>query len=84
MARRTLPSRLELNKLAGSFNDWSTSATQMTDPDKDGLLDPTGFVAEVPMIDPEYRTLYARFGEGLNTLVVLALVVLGFRRRRDA
>ncbi len=58
-------------------------STEINDPDADGLLDPVGFVVEVPMIDPHYRTPYARFGEGLNGLVVLALIVLGLRRRRQ-
>ncbi len=58
-------------------------STEINDPDTDGLRDPIGFVVEVPMISPQYRTPYARFGEGLNGLVVLALIVLGLRRRRQ-
>ncbi|MCB9702710.1 MAG: apolipoprotein N-acyltransferase [Myxococcales bacterium] len=59
--------------------------TEVTDPDVDGLQDPVGFVAEVPMIDPEYRTPYSYFGEGLNTLALIGLVILGLRppRRRE-
>ncbi len=56
--------------------------TEVTDPDQDGLLPPTGFVAEVPMIDPEVRTLYSYLGEGFNTLVCLALAMLGLRPLR--
>ncbi len=55
--------------------------TEVTDPDAEGLQDPTGFVVEVPMIDPEYRTPYARFGESLNVLALLGLILLGRRRR---
>jgi len=56
--------------------------TEVNDPDADGLQDPTGFVVEVPMIDPEYRTPYARFGEGLNGLALLALILLARRKRQ--
>lgn len=56
-----------------------------TDPDAHGPIDADGFVAEVPMIDPDYLTLYTRTGELFNGLVVLTLVGLGLRgrRRRD-
>src|SRR5690606_25952669 len=53
-----------------------------TNPDDDGPLPPDGFVADVPMVDPEYRTLYTRTGELFNALVVLTLLGLGYRGRR--
>ena len=58
--------------------------TEVTDPDADGLQPPDGFVAEVPMMDPSIRTPYSYLGEAFNTLVLLALAVLGLRppRRR--
>ncbi|MCA9695788.1 MAG: apolipoprotein N-acyltransferase [Myxococcales bacterium] len=59
--------------------------TEVTDPDVDGLQAPVGFVADVPMMDPdEVRTIYMRTGELFNGLVVLTLVLLGRRRRKDA
>jgi hypothetical protein len=36
------------------------------------------------MIDPDVRTLYSYFGESFNSLCLLALAVLGLRRRRQA
>ncbi|MBK8266161.1 MAG: apolipoprotein N-acyltransferase [Nannocystis sp.] len=59
-------------------------ATEVTDPDNDGLQPADGFIADVPMIDPEVRTLYSYFGESFNSLCLLALAVLGLRRRRQA
>lgn len=55
---------------------------ESTNPDDDGPLAPTGFVADVPMIDPDYRTLYTRTGELFNALIVLTLCGLGLRGRR--
>ena len=54
-----------------------------TNPDDEGPLPASGFVAEVPMIDPEYRTLYTRFGEWFNALVILSLAGLAIRGRRS-
>jgi hypothetical protein len=56
--------------------------TELTDPDAEGPAAPVSFVATVPMIDPAYRTPYARFGEWFPALVVAALVGLGLRRPR--
>lgn len=53
-----------------------------TNPDEDGPLPASGFVAEVPMIDPDYRTLYTRTGELFNALVLLGLCGIGLRGRR--
>jgi len=57
--------------------------TPVQNPDADGIQEPDGFVATVPMMDPESKTLYTRTGELFNGLVVLCLVFLGLRRRRD-
>ncbi|MEZ4451500.1 MAG: apolipoprotein N-acyltransferase [Nannocystaceae bacterium] len=56
--------------------------TEVTDPDVDGLGEPVGFVAEVPMVDQGYRTIYSRVGEGVNAVLVGILVLLGIRRKR--
>ena len=58
--------------------------TEVTDPDtaEDGPLPATGFVAEVPLMDLEYRTPYTRTGELFNGLVVLLLAGLAIRGRR--
>lgn len=57
--------------------------TPVQNPDVDGIQEPDGFIATVPMMDPESKTLYTRTGELFNGLVVLSLVLLGFRRRRE-
>jgi apolipoprotein N-acyltransferase len=56
--------------------------TELTDPDAEGPAAPVSFVATVPMIDPAYRTPYARFGEWFPTLVVCGVVGLALLRRR--
>ncbi|HEY8375433.1 MAG TPA: apolipoprotein N-acyltransferase [Nannocystis sp.] len=53
-----------------------------TNPDEEGPLPADGFVADVPMIDPDYRTLYTRTGELFNALVILTLAGLAIRGRR--
>lgn len=53
-----------------------------TNPDDDGPLPADGFVADVPMMDPEYRTIYTRVGELFNALVLLTLAGLALRGRR--
>lgn len=53
-----------------------------TNPDEEGPLPADGFVADVPMIDPDYRTLYTRTGELFNALVILTLAGLAFRGRK--
>ncbi len=60
--------------------------TEVTDPDtaEDGPLPATGFVAEVPLMDLEYRTPYTRTGELFNGLVVLLLAGLAIRGQRAA
>lgn len=57
--------------------------TKVTDPDIDGPQEPDGFVAHVPMMDPEAKTPYMVTGELFNGLCILAIVVLGWRVRRD-
>ncbi|MGB1012744.1 MAG: apolipoprotein N-acyltransferase, partial [Nannocystaceae bacterium] len=37
--------------------------TPVTNPDVDGIQEPDGFIATVPMMDPESKTLYTRTGE---------------------
>lgn len=55
-----------------------------TNPDEsESPLPADGFVADVPMIDPDYRTIYTRTGELFNALVLLGLVGLALRGRRS-
>ncbi|MSP56971.1 MAG: apolipoprotein N-acyltransferase [Myxococcales bacterium] len=56
--------------------------TEVTDPDVTGIVPPVSFVAEVPMIDPAYRTPYARFGEWFPAAAGLFLTAVGIRGRR--
>ena len=57
--------------------------TEVTDPDEaEAPLAATGFVAEVPLIDLDYQSIYTRTGELFNGLVVLLLVGLGMRGPR--
>ena len=57
--------------------------TEVTDPDVAAApLAATGFVADVPLIDPDYLTPYTRTGELFNGLVVLLLLGLGLRGPR--
>jgi apolipoprotein N-acyltransferase len=53
--------------------------TRVTDPDIEGPQEPDGFVVDVPLMDPEHRTLYGMSGELFNALAVLgvALIALG-------
>lgn len=53
--------------------------TEVTDPDVTGVVAPVSFVAEVPMVDPAYRTPYARFGEWFPAAAGLLLFGLGVR-----
>lgn len=58
-------------------------STEVEDPDQaEAPLEATGFVAEVPLIDPNYKTPYTRTGELFNGLVLAGLVLLGVRGRR--
>jgi apolipoprotein N-acyltransferase len=57
--------------------------TRVTDPDIEGPQDPDGFVADVPMMDPEAKTPYMLTGELFNGLCILGVVLLGWRFRRD-
>ncbi|MBL9101227.1 MAG: apolipoprotein N-acyltransferase [Myxococcales bacterium] len=57
--------------------------TAVEDPDEaEAPLAATGFVAEVPLIDTNYRTPYTRTGELFNGLVIAGLTLLGLRGRR--
>lgn len=57
--------------------------TPVEDPDEaEAPLPATGFVAEVPLIDTNYRTPYTRTGELFNGLVIALLGLLGIRGRR--
>jgi len=61
--------------------------TRVSDPDNEGPQPAEGFVVNVPMMDPEHRTLYGRTGETFNVLCILGVVGIGFRgsrRRRSA
>lgn len=55
--------------------------TRVTDPDIDGPQGADGVLAEVPMMDPEARTIYGATGELFDVLMGLGLVVIGWRRR---
>lgn len=59
------------------------NVTRVTDPDTEGPQAADGFVAEVPMMDPDHQTIYGMTGEGFDGLMVVVLVVLGWRRRED-
>lgn len=50
--------------------------TRVTDPDIEGPQDPDGFVVDVPLMDPEHRTLYGRTGELFNGLCVLGVLII--------
>jgi len=56
--------------------------TRVTDPDIDGPQEPDGFVADVPMMDPEAKTPYMVMGELFNGMCIFAVVLLGWRFRR--
>lgn len=58
--------------------------TRVTDSDNDGYEGAEGFVADVPMMDPEYKTPYYRFGETFNVLCWLALLGLGFFKPKSS
>jgi apolipoprotein N-acyltransferase len=55
---------------------------ESTNPDEEGPVPADGFVAEVPMLDPDYRSLYTRTGELFNALVLLSLCGIGLRGRK--
>jgi apolipoprotein N-acyltransferase len=56
--------------------------TRLTDPDVDGPQSADGFVAEVPMMDPDHRTPYGRTGELWNALCILSMLLIGWRGPR--
>jgi apolipoprotein N-acyltransferase len=55
--------------------------TRVTDPDIDGPQGADGLWARVPMMDPQARTLYGMTGELFDGLMVLGIVVMGWRTR---
>lgn len=54
--------------------------TRVTDPDIEGPQDAEGFLVEVPLMDPDSRTLYGWTGELFNALCVFGIFVLAWRR----
>lgn len=50
--------------------------TAVTDPDVEGPQAAEGFIADVPLLDPEARTPYGRTGELFNILCILAMLAL--------
>lgn len=56
--------------------------TRVTDPDIEGPQAAEGLLAEVPMMDPKARTLYGATGELFNGLMLLGILVVGWRTRR--
>lgn len=57
--------------------------TQVTDPDVDGPQPADGFVADVPMMDPNSTTPYGATGELFNGLCIAAVAWMRSRRRRE-
>jgi len=55
--------------------------TTATDPDSQGPQGVEGFLAEVPMMDPDSSTLYGLTGETFNGLMVFGVLLAGWRRR---
>lgn len=58
--------------------------TRVTDPDIDGPQPAEGLIADVPMMDPEARTLYGLTGELFDGLMILGIVLVGWRTRGNA
>lgn len=56
--------------------------TKVTDPDVQGPQRAEGFVANVPLMDPNHRTLFGRTGDLFNVLCVFGLGLLWWARRR--
>ena len=61
----------------------SHDKTQVTDPDTQGPQDAVGFIAPVPMMDPDSLTLYGMTGEAFNVLCLLGVGFAATRRRRE-
>ncbi|MEM9458519.1 MAG: apolipoprotein N-acyltransferase [Myxococcota bacterium] len=59
----------------------AVAKTRVTDPDIEGPQPAEGVLADVPMMDPQAQTIYGATGELFNGLMVLGLVVLGWRTR---
>lgn len=53
----------------------------VTDPDVDGPQRAEGFVAKVPLMDPDARTLYGLTGELFDVLCIFGVVVVAWRSR---
>lgn len=53
--------------------------TELTDPDIDGPQKAVGLKVDIPMMDPDHRSIYGLTGETFNVLCILGLIVLGIR-----
>ncbi|MCH9686324.1 MAG: apolipoprotein N-acyltransferase [Deltaproteobacteria bacterium] len=62
----------------------AVAKTRVTDPDTEGPQPAEGVLAEVPMMDPQSQTLYGMTGELFNSLMLLGIVVMGWRTRKTA
>jgi apolipoprotein N-acyltransferase len=56
--------------------------TEVTDSDTDGYQGAVGFVADVPMTDPEYVTVYGHFGHAFGFTCWFGVFGLGWRARK--
>mgnify|MGYP002619819798 CR=1 FL=1 len=52
--------------------------TRVTDPDIEGPQEADGFVVDVPLMDPDHRTLYGLTGELFNVLCILGVGLIAF------
>ena len=59
-----------------------TNKLPTTDSDQDGLQEPDGFIVDVPMMDPEKLSFYARTGHLFLFVMLGGLAFLAFRRPR--
>ena len=59
--------------------------TEVTDSDVEGYTGAVGFVADVPMVDPSYQTVFGYTGRLFGVLCVLGIAGLAYstRRRED-
>ena len=58
--------------------------TRATDPDTQGPQPVDGFLATVPMMDPDASTLYGMTGEAFNAVMVLGVLIVPWLRRRES
>lgn len=57
--------------------------TKATDPDSQGPQAVDGFLAKVPMMDPDHLTVYGMTGEAFDVLMLLGVLITPFIRRRE-